>query len=184
MSDENTAVKQGLVVGKIVKIAVAVFVAATAIIALIFIGKEREQSVTHINSKIAELGCLKVKGQIVCFEEKSLGFEKAVFVYDADAVLSVNMAEHQKNGSELSLPSPRVIMAGINHNARENVYRKNNRYLRSMEEMEHAASKKAQAKIREIANSEDMKTLARQQAEFIIPAIFYPGEKIELKWRD
>ena len=53
-----------------------------------------------------------------------------------------------------------------------------------MEEMEHAASKKAQAKIREIANSEDMKTLARQQAEFIIPAIFYPGEKIELKWRD
>ena len=184
MSDYDVAAKGGGAVKKIVKIGAAVLIAAAAIVAIFFIGKERERSVTHINSKIAELGCLKVKGQIVCFEEKSLGFEKAVFVYDADAILSVNMAEHQKKGSEVSLPSPRVIMAGINHNARENVYRKSNRYLRSMEEMEYAAAKKAQEKIREIANSDDMKILARQQAEFIIPAIFYPGEKIELKWRD
>ena len=167
------------------KIKAIIIIAAILVTTIIcvFCQKERRVEQTHINSKIAELGCLKVKGQIVCFEKgKYVGWNKAVFVYDVDAVLSVNMTERQKNGSELSLPSPRVIMAGINHRAQENVYRK--AAVFALKEFEEKAGVRAQEKIKEIANSDEMKTLAKQQAELIIPAIFYPGKKIELTWRD
>ena len=181
------AIASLLKVKKNVKIA-AIFIGVIAVITIIciFSGKGEREQTTHINStKIAELGCLKVKGQIVCFEKFKydyVGLNKAVFVYDVDAVLSVNMTERQKNGSELSLPSPRVIMAGINHRDNENVYRKGAEIF--LKRFEETAGVRAQEKIKEIADSGEMKTLAKQQAELIIPAIFYPGEKIELKWRD
>lgn len=166
------------------KIIAAIFIVITALILLI-VGcsmTEKDNVTSHINCKIAEIGVLRVKGQIVSYEERSWGMEKAVFVYDVDATLSVNMSDSQKNGSELSLPAPRVIIAGVNHRSKENKYRRSR--PETLRKMEKSASTKAQEKIKEIANSDEMKTLAKQQAALVIPAIFYPGEKIDLKWRD
>ena len=132
---------------------------------------------------VDNLNCLKIKGQTVIVEKRHNGLSYAVFEFPVEAKLSVSLSGLKKqNGNILILPQPFVSTARIDHSKKALQAYQYNRWMDTANEMEHAASLKAQSEIEEIANGEDMKSRARKYAEKLIPKYFFPEKDITIQW--
>lgn len=152
--------------------------------------KNTDSSQIMHSLKTGQLGCLKIMASTVVMHD-SFGLLQ-IYRFKTDASIAVDLSKRETellpDGTLLiKLPRPQCISGGIDHSPEEVIEISKMRIIPQslMHEADRKCRTMAQEKILEAADSENMISVARRQAEASLRSIYAAaGINIAVEWDD